>query len=405
MSGSRPLLVRADRAITLDGPVVEDAALLVEGGAIAAVGPAAELQARAPAAERIDLPGMTLLPGLINAHAHLDYTRLRGRLPGGASFSKWAMAMIAAKRRLTAADYEASVRSGLEELMRHGTTTVLEVSSSYAIARVAAETPVRLAVFGEVLGLNPLRAGRTIRRFRRAMVAAWPPNVIVQGMAPHAVYSISKRLMKLIRRELERRPMSITVHLLESSNEPRINPWFDPRRAVSVLDNYGLLEERTLGVHVNYPDDEAVAMLAARGASVVHCPGSHRFFGHDPFPLEKLREAGVAICLGTDSLASNEALDLVREMRILLEAHPEVTAEEALRMATVAPARFLGLEPKLGVLRPGALADVIAVRTPACLPGEACASVVRHEGEMPWVMIGGRVVRSPEHRPGASGYE
>jgi len=395
MSGSRPLLVRADRAITLDGPVVEDAAVLVEDGAIAAVGHASELQAQAPEADRIDLSGMTLLPGLINAHGHLDYTGLRGRLPSGVSFSKWALAMIAAKRRLTPADYDAAVRTGLDELVRHGTTTVFEVSSSYAIARVAAQAPMRLAVFGEVLGLNPLTAGRKIRRFRQAMATGWPANVILRGMAPHAVYSISKRLMKMIRRELERRPMPITVHLFESRDEPRLRPWCDPRRAVKVLNERGLLNGPVLGVHVNYPDEEDVAILAARGAYVAHCPGSHRFFGYDPFSAERLREAGIPICLGTDSLASNERLDLLGEVRIFLEAHPEFSAEEALLMATVVPACFLGLEGRLGVLRAGALADIIAVPTAACSPGETCASVVRHEGEVPWVMVGGRVVRRP----------
>ncbi len=399
MSGSRSLLLRADRVLTLDGGIVEaDAALLVEGDTIAAVGPAAEVAQKASHAEPIDLSGLTLLPGLINAHCHLDYTRLRGRLPKGRSFSKWALAIMVAKRRLRAADYEASVREGLEELVRGGTTTVFEVSSSYSIMRVAPTTPVRVAFFGEVLGINPFVAGRRMRWFRRAFDLAVGDTVIARGMAPHAVYSISKRLMKLIARELGRQPMPITVHLLESRHEPRINPWFDPRRAVRVLDERGLLDGLVLGVHVNVPDDEDMRILAARGAYVVHCPGSHRFFGHEPFPAEKLREARVPLCLGTDSLASNERLDMFREIRLFLDAHPGFTAEEALRMATVVPARFLGLDGRLGALRPGALADVIGVPTRAeaggaCTPEEACASVVQHDGEVPWVMIGGRVVR------------
>jgi len=401
MNGSRSLLVRADRAVTLDGPLIEDAALLVEDETISAVGPAPEIEPRAADAETVDLPGMTLLPGLINAHCHLDYTCLRGRLPAGRSFSRWALAIVAAKRRLRRRDYEDSVREGLDELLRHGTTTVFEVScssGSYAVTRVAAETPVRIAFFGEVLGINPFKAGGRMRRFRRGFEEASADNVIARGMAPHAVYSISKRLMKMIQRELARRPMPITVHLLESRNEPRINPWFSGREAVRILDERGLLHGPVLGVHVNYPDDEDVAILASRGASVVHCPGSRRFFGHDPFPAERLREAGVPICLGTDSLASNERLDMLGEIRSFLDAHADFTAEEALRMATAVPARFLGQEGQLGVLRPGALADMIAVPTPglragSCGTEEACASVVKHDGEVPWVMIGGHVVR------------
>jgi cytosine/adenosine deaminase-related metal-dependent hydrolase len=394
MSGSRPLLVRADRAITLDGPVIEDAALLVEGETIAAVGPASEVRPCATDADVVHLPGTTLLPGLINAHCHLDYTGLRGRLPSGGSFIKWALAIMSAKRRLRPRDYEAAVCHGLDELLRRGTTTVFEVSSSYAITRLAAQTPMRIAFFGEVLGINPFAAGRRMRRFRRAYDEAGAANVVARGMAPHAVYSISKRLMKMIQHELARRPMLITVHLLESRDEPRINPWFDARRAVKILDERGLLGGPVLGVHVNYPDDEDVAILAARGAYVAHCPGSHRFFAHDPFPAERLRDAGVPICLGTDSLASNERLDMLVEIRTFLGAHPSFFAEEALRMATMVPARFLGLEGRLGVLRAGAFADIIAVPTPGpCPADEACASVVAHDGELSWVMIGGRVVR------------
>ncbi len=398
MSGSRPLLIRADRALTLDGPVVEDAGLLVRGDTIAAVGPAAELQAQAADAELVGLSGMTLLPGLINAHCHLDYTCLHDRLPRNDPFSKWVFAIVAAKHRMSPEAYEASVRAGLDELLRYGTTTVFEVScdhGGYAITRVAHETPVRIAWFPEVLGLTPLDARRRLRGFKRAFAEFESGNVIARGMAPHAVYSISKWLMKAIRRELFRRPMPITVHLLESRQEPRLSPWFDPRQAVKILDKFGLLDGPVLGVHVNYPDNEDIAILARRNVSVVHCPGSHQYFGHDSFPAERLRDAGVPICLGTDSLASNEQLDMLREIRIFLEAHPAFSAEEALRMAMTVPARFLGLEGRLGVLKPGALADVVALPTSACPMEETCASVVRHEGEVPWVMIGGKVVRRP----------
>lgn len=402
MSGSGSLLIRAERAVTLDegaSCVMDDAAVLVEGDMIRAVGDADEI--KAPGTDVLKLDGMTLLPGLINAHCHLDYTSLRGALPAGAPFLMWMLSIITAKRRMRVGDYEASARAGLAEALRFGTTTVFDVSCEagrYAVTRVACETPVRIAFFGEVLGLNPLMAGRRMRRFGRAFDAAVGESFIARGMSPHAVYTLSRRLLRLVERELRCRPVPMTIHVLESSDEPRLRPWCDPKDAVRILDGRGLLSESVLAVHVNYPSDDDVAVLARRGVSVVHCPGSHRFFGHAPFPAERLREAGVPICLGTDSLASNERLDMLREMRLLLDAHPAFSNEEALRTVTTAPARFLGLDGRLGVLKAGALADMIAVPTGGASTGpcgveEACASVVRHEGEMPWVMIGGRIVR------------
>lgn len=409
MTGSRSLLIRADRILTLDGQgadgeVIADAALLVHGGTIAAVGPASDV--RAPYAETIDLPGLTLLPGLTNAHCHLDYTCLRDQLPASAHFAKWLLKIVLAKGRLRRSDYDASVRTGLDELLRYGTTTVFDVScegGSYAITRVADATPLRIAFFAEVLGLTPLDAWRRFRRARRALAEFVGDNVVASGLAPHAVYSTTKGLLKAVRREavrreVARRPMPITIHLLESRDEPRLGLSGDPRDAVKTLDKYGLFDGPVLGVHVNYPDDEDVAILAARGASVVHCPGSHRFFGHDAFPAERLRDAGVPICLGSDSLASNERLDMLREMRLFLDAHPDFSAVEVLNMATTVPARFLSLDAQLGSLKAGALADVIGLPTPACAIEETCARLIRHDGEVPWVMIGGTVVHGTSAR-------
>ena len=153
-------------------------------------------------------------------------------------------------------------------------------------------------------------------------------------------------------------------------------------------------------MHANYLAPGDAELLANSGASVVHCPRSHAFFGHQPFPLQKLREAGVNICLGTDSLATMArtrdeplALNMFVEMRAFAREFPELSPAEVLLAATLKGAKALRREKELGVLAPGAFADLIAV---PYMQGDCFEVILAHRGDVEASMFHGQWARAPK---------
>jgi len=167
-----------------------------------------------------------------------------------------------------------------------------------------------------------------------------------------------------------------------------------PRRSgLALLEEAGLLGKRLLLVHGNHPGRGEPARLAEAGCTLVHCPGSHAWFDRPPFPLQRYHKANVRIALGTDSLASNEDLDLAREMALLRRGHPALAPERAWDMATRAGACALGHEADAGVLRPGAWADVVAWRVHHPSRRAALEALTSGCGHVEHVWVGGIAAR------------
>jgi cytosine/adenosine deaminase-related metal-dependent hydrolase len=165
---------------------------------------------------------------------------------------------------------------------------------------------------------------------------------------------------------------------------------------VQHVERCGLLGDNLIAVHANYLGSRDPALLARRETSVVHCPRSHQYFRHEPFPLERLLKAGVNICLGTDSLASvcitrkqDVELSMFEEMRVLTQAHQAVSPRQALALATLNGARALGMSGQIGEISPGAFADLICI--PSCSKTrEAYQAVLAHSGAVSGSMIEGK---------------
>lgn len=193
------------------------------------------------------------------------------------------------------------------------------------------------------------------------------------GLAPHAPYTVSEQLYRLVTKLAREHGWLLTTHVAESRGE-------DGRWHVALGAN-------CLAAHANWVTEAEAAEMARTKTSVVHCPRTHRFFERPTAPVEMWRRHGVNVCLGTDSLASNESLDMRAEMREMARAWPGLTPREVLEMATVNGARALCRSGELGIIAAGARADLIAV--PAS--GEPYASVVAGAGAVSFVMVEGHV--------------
>lgn len=382
------------------------------GDRIAWIGPWASA---APAAGEAvtDLGESVLLPGLINAHCHLDYTDLAGRLPPPRRFIDWIQRLIALKAAWTPGDYARSWRRGADMLLRHGTTTVADVEAVPELLPAAWEaTPLRVLSFRELIAVKSASDAASLVDAAERESLRLPRSTGRVGLSPHAPYTTSRELLEFALVAARRRQWRLVTHVAESTEEfdmfkYRHGPMFDWLKdqrdpsdcgfgsPVHHLERCGYLDERLLAVHANCLDRHDPGLLARRGVSVVHCPGSHDYFRHLRFPFEELAGAGVNLCLGTDSLASARAsreqpaeLNLFTEMRAFAAKYPEVSPDTILAMTTRHAARALGFEGRLGELAPGALADFIAV--PHSGPAKsAVEAVVQHRGPVAASMIAG----------------
>ena len=369
----RPLALAAPWVLPVSGPPLENAVVCVDKGRISALGRRRELSLPA-GAELRELDGCAIVPGLINAHCHLELTDLRGRAPYWGNFASWLLRVAAERARLTHRPEE-SARRGLLLAEGAGTTTIVDVTNAWVVP----EGRARVISLFEVLGLAPARAQTRLAELDRAAEQALAAGRLV-GVSPHAVYTTCAELYRGCAELAARRGLVFGTHVAEVPQENELTrsgtsffspilerlggrprDWQPPGvSAIAYLDQLGCLGPRALLFHCNYADDEDIALIARRGASVVFCPRSHRFFGHTAHPLPAMLRAGVRVCLGTDSLASNESLDMRAETAAALEQFPELKPGQALKLATLAPAQALGMGQTLGSLEVGRAAELVA---------------------------------------------
>jgi len=394
------MILRARGLLCPDGSVRESASLLVVEGRIERLllDSAAVRRASGPGTRVHDLGDGFLLPGLVDAHAHLELSALRGRLPGTKGFGAWIRGLLAARPELRPEDYRLGVEEGARRLLAGGTTAVGDIASTESGAH-AARGAMRSIVYREVLDAwDPGRTESALRTVSRALPGRRARS---EGISPHAPYTTSEGLLRRVGELARRRRLPVTVHWAEIEAEVS---WLrdgsgplatylrtSPRTTgLDLLHGAGLLNRRTSLAHGNHPGRGDARRLTRHGIVLVHCPGTHRFFEREPFPLRHYRRAGVEVALGTDSLASNEDLDMRREMALFRSAHPEVAPAEVLRMATSAGARALGLFDQVGALRRGLRADVALHHVDSRDPSRVLDAVTNGESVVREVWVAGR---------------
>jgi len=413
------MILRARVVLPVTQPPIDDGAVWVSRGRIAAVGGWKGFSSH-PGDAVADLGDVVLLPGLVNAHCHLDYTDMAGLIPPMRSFSDWIKSVTAWKSAWTDADFARSWRNGADMLLRTGTTTVGDIEAIPSLLPAAwHDTPLRIFSFLEMTGVKSRRQPRLIldqalakaRSIRTPRCRAW--------LSPHAPYSTTPELLRLSAGAARRRHWRLTTHVSESGEEFDMftrgrGPMFDwlkrnerdmsdCRRGSPVqhLERTGCLGPHLLAIHLNYLAPGDAALLGRRRVNVVHCPRSHAYFRHEAFPHEELLRERVNLCLGTDSLVTvlkrrkeRAELNLFAEMQALASEVPGLGPAALLRWSTVNSAAALGLAGRAGEIRPGAFADLIAVPFAGKMR-QVQETVIQHAGPVSASMIGGRWAIEP----------
>lgn len=374
------MLYLADSVLPISSPPIIRGAVRIEGSEITAVGPAAELRAQ-PGEAVTDLGASTLLPGLINAHCHLDFTRFKGAITPRQSFTEWIKMINALRRSFTTRDYIDAIAEGFELLAQGGVTTVANIEAFPELLPHLPVPPLRTWWFLELIDVRSRINEDETLLGALSFFEQHPEWLGGFGLSPHAPYTASVDLYRLARTCGEKYGMLSTTHIAESVEEHEMfsyarGPLHDflaslgrdnsdcgQGSALSHLVDHGVIGSNCIIAHLNYLQDYDYELVAGSGASVVHCPKCHVYFGHAPFPMKMLREFGVNVCLGTDSLASNNSLDMRSEMREAQNTHG-LGDREVLEMVLLNGARALGQSGKLGQLSPGSVADLVAFPHP-----------------------------------------
>ncbi|MBN1908262.1 MAG: amidohydrolase family protein, partial [Pirellulales bacterium] len=374
-----PYTLKARYVFPVVGPPIENGVVVVdENGRIGQVGPARIGQ---PAE---DLGDVALLPGLVNAHTHLEFSQLRQPLgTPGMAFTEWIRTLVENYRMGLPVDAATAIAEGLAESLHSGVTTLGEIAQPGWPRGPFEESPVRATIFLELIAPTGQRIEQKIEAAPQQVMSVpdldmrWRP-----GLSPHAPYSVHPRLFDAVVGLSAESGVPVAFHLAESHEEmpflatadgplkDLLVEWqqWDPdahppgRRPLDFLRRLASAA-RALVIHGNYLDDEEIAFLGqhADRMAVVYCPRTHTFFGHDDYPLQRLLAAGTTVALGTDSRASSPDLDLLAEIRHAAARHPNVRPATLLELGVLGGAKALGLQNIIGSLTPGKQADLVAV--------------------------------------------
>jgi len=397
--------------VPIDSPPIGNGRLTVENGRITAVECAA-----APVAGEIDHGDAAILPGFVNAHTHLELTHLRGRVPFRGSFIRWVEDLVALRWLDQAeADRVAAIREGAGQSLAAGVTAIGDVG--YGLHAVGAWSGADPWITGylEVLGIGARASAWHAQSFdvlRKACNRAPFADHCRVGLSPHAPYSVETSVYRCVVEYAAAAHRPLCTHLAETLDElqfladgtgplrdmlERWGLWdgsFVPPGCspVEYMRRLGLLDCNPLLIHVNYVSGQDLETLSRHDCHVAFCPRSHAFFGHKPHRWRDMLGSGINVCVGTDSLASNDSLSVLDELRFLWRQSPTVPPGTLLRMGTLAGARALGVEAMCGSLSLGKSADFVVL--PLSVPGakDPAADVLDAETTILAVYLRGQLV-------------
>jgi len=376
-------LFLAPWVVPISSPVIADGAVAIRDGRIIAVGGASSLQAQF-AQSRVENCQGVLLPGLVNAHIHLElsaYHRIPQPTPDQI-FCDWIRSLLQHRQtgQTSVEDTIGAAHQMLEQQYNTGIVLLLDIGNTIPASSATMQSAGEITFLLELLGPDAKSEEQVLARINSLSDSV--------SATAHAPYSTTAGIMTVLKKRAERLAHIFSLHVAESADEIELlrtgqgcfrefleergawdgrfpRPGRNTQGAVDYLADLGLLDANLLCVHCVQVSEPEVKLLARNGCKICLCPGSNRFLGVGVAPLEMMLNHGLLPAIGTDSMASNKALDLWREMQILREDHPGVSPARILAMATLGGAQALGRQQDFGTLAPGRKARLLNVNSPA----------------------------------------
>jgi aminodeoxyfutalosine deaminase len=396
--------------IPVEGPVLADGAVAVIGDRIAAVGPAAEILAtqQPGTALHYDHGEGAIIPALVNAHVHLEFTTLRHAIAPQKNLPAWLQTAIDEFNTLAPGEVDQGILDGIAEMRRFGTILAAEVSNTGRSLPLLAASNLAFHYFYECLGFDLLAETSLAEDFH--FLAQPSLDSLPLSAAAHAPYSVSGPLFRRVKAWNRDRGRITSIHLAESREEinflqqgnglfqellARRGRWYEgynpPGCSPAVyLDRLGFWDLETLAVHGVWLDAQDRELLARRGVWLALCPRSNLHTGAGFPDMIALQQAGLKMALGTDSLASNRDFNLFQEIKSLLEHFPEVQLSDLLAMATINGAAALNRAQDFGSLTPGKKAALLFLPIPAKTPLWPGLLAAGLQGRMSWLTQKGK---------------
>jgi len=371
--------------VPITGPPMRDAWVTIDRGRVVAT------SKRSPGAgdHEIDLGDVVVMPGLVNAHTHLELSYLRDDVAPASQFVTWIRHVMVARRQHPdgrSAEILAAIDRAIVEAVAAGTAVVGDISNTLVTFAPLARSPLAAVVFYELIQFAASDPRAFVDAACRRLESFVPTETVRCSLAAHAPYSVGPLVFRAIREAVDRDPFApCSVHLSESIEEMDFirtgrGPWrelleelgvWDPAwvppggTPVEFLHDSGFLQARVLAVHGVQMTESDLNQLVACGVTLVTCPRSNGHTGAGAPPIGKFYKAGVRVAVGTDSLASSPDLNIFAELATMRALAPHVPASHLLKSATLEGARALGFEADFGTIEPGKRARLLAITVPA----------------------------------------
>lgn len=405
----------ASYLVPVSSPPIHGGAIAVAEGRIVDAGPLAELRSRHDAPVT-DFSGCAIMPGLVNAHSHLELTHFpswvmrKGVGYSPRTYTDWVIQVIKIRRNVTPEELDLSVREGVRKSVEAGTTSLGEIVTDRSLLPLYAASPLAGRLYFEAIGQDPARFATTEEQLEKTITEE-SFGRFQAGVSPHAPHTVAADLMERLHRLAQRHGLPKAIHTAESPEEsdfffdaggrvtellyPFIR-WEDfippPRRTTPAawLESLGVLDPATLLIHCVHCSPADAEIIKRSGASIVLCPRSNDRLAVGKAPAYLFKKLGIPLAIGTDSLASNDSISLWDEMRFLSAEFPGVFShEELIAMATLGGAQALRIANERGSLETGKIADFLVVKLPSGAGGKGLFEALVEEGRLTGVCASG----------------